>query len=335
MVGEASAFTKGKAFASKMFARPTIFWLVAEGTGVLFVVSYFTKLLFFLSLIALVASLAYRFYVVYKDIPAPFARPKNIFITGATSGIGEYLAYHYARAGAQTLYLTGRNTERLERVAAACRSQPGALSDLVVKGVEVDVTDAAAMRSKLEAADDATPLDCVYANAGVSASTLKDLKYEEMCRQTIDTNVTGIFNTIFPVRDRMKQRKHGQFVIIASIAGIASLPGNHPYAASKAAAISLGQGFRSELGPHGVGVTTICPGFVRSGMTQERQETMGLPFFMETEPAVDIIVRGVEENLDVVVFPFPTALGGWLLRALPFYLHDMVSKQISKIMYKA
>ncbi len=323
-----------KDIAMEVIARPSILSLVVEGAITLFIVKHLSNILFWGSVIALLPVLLYRIYTIVKRVPAPYANPKNILITGATSGIGEYIAYHYAKQGAEHIYITGRSTERLARVAAACKTQPGASPSLKVTPLELDVTDVEAMRTQLQAADAATPLDSVYVNAGVSASTLKDVKYEEMARQVIDINVVGILNTVFPLRDAFKERKRGQFVIIASIAGIASLPGNHPYAASKAAAISLGQGFRSELRKFGVGVTVICPGFVRSGMTQERQETMGLPFFMETEPAVQIIARAAAENFDVVSFPFPTALGGWILRVLPFYLHDKIGHYVSKFMYK-
>lgn len=280
-------------------------------------------------------NIAYNTYCILTNTPASkFLKPENIFITGASSGLGEYLAYHYAKIGAKNIYICGRSTAKLDPIATRCRE---IAQNCQVHCITGDVTNEQQIHDALIAADAATPLSLVIANAGVSESTLpSSIARKDRFRSVIDTNVQGVLNTIFPLLETFKNRKAGQYMIVASIAAIASLPGNNPYAASKAAALSIGQSFRQELAKYNVGVTTICPGFVRSAMTSERHEKLikgGLPMFMETEPAVKIMADGTAANLPVVVFPMMMGYAGWILRFIPFQFHDLISSIISSRMY--
>src|SRR5262249_28273736 len=151
-------------------------------------------------------------------------------ITGASSGIGEALALDYAAPGT-SLALSGRDAQRLQAVAEACRAK-GALVD----ASQGDVADREAMTARLTEFDDAHPTDLVIANAGVSIdkdnSSLDDFS---LVRKTFAVNVDGVFNTVEPLVGRLMMRRRGQIGIVSSLAGFIGLPYAASYNASKAA----------------------------------------------------------------------------------------------------
>jgi short-subunit dehydrogenase len=191
-------------------------------------------------------------------------RFSSIVITGASSGIGEALALDYAAPGV-ALALTGRDPQRLEAVAAACRGK-GAT---VVAGA-IDVVDREALALWLKAFDDAHPVDLILANAGVSIdkdnSSLDDFS---VIRQTLDVNVGGVLNTVEPLLPRLIDRKRGQIAIVSSLAGFIGLPYSASYNASKAAVRVWGESIRYVLKKDGIGVSVVCPGFVTTRLTAE------------------------------------------------------------------
>lgn len=229
---------------------------------------------------------------------------KSILITGASSGIGAALAELYAAPGV-VLFLSGRDATRLDTVAEACRAH-GA----TVHPHTVPVTDPAAMRQWIEQADDTAPLDLVIANAGISGGG-----EESADRAIFDVNVTGVLNTVHPALDRMLARKSGTIALVSSIAGNRGLPSAPAYSASKAAVLAYGEGLRGRHWGSGVTISVICPGFVRSRITDKNDFTM--PFFMEADRAAAIIQRGLARGDAKISFPWPMRLSGWLLRALP------------------
>lgn len=325
-------------FLGRLFSYPSNAWLSLQTFLILVIM---TQLSWFLSVAAAVICcilLLHRVFTIMTGKPSPFSSPKNVFITGGSSGIGEYLAYRYLREGAESIYITGRNQAKLDAVQTALNEMGKEFKTFKrAVSVRVDVIDKDAMRTTIESADDECGgLDVVIANAGLSASVLPDgLTREEMTRTVFDVNVTGVLNTVFPALDRMQPRKRGQLVLVASIAGIAALPGNNPYAATKAALISYGLALRQELARVSplLGVTVVNPGFVKSELTRSRYERVRLPFLMETDDACALVYNAICENLAVITFPLPTYIGGWLMRVVPFPLHNMVSSFISEWMY--
>jgi short-subunit dehydrogenase len=229
---------------------------------------------------------------------------KTVLITGASSGIGAALALAHARDGAR-LFICGRDPARLRETAEACRAR-GAEVDAQA----VDVADRAAMRAWIEAADDAAPLDLVIANAGLSGGDS-----EETARAIFDVNVTGVLNTIYPALDRMETRGAGQIAIVSSIAGNRGFPSAPAYSASKAAVLALAEGLRGQYAPRGIKINAICPGFVRSRITDKNDFPM--PYFMEADRAAQIIVKGLAANHAKISFPWQMRLMGWISRALP------------------
>ncbi|NNF17793.1 MAG: SDR family NAD(P)-dependent oxidoreductase [Gammaproteobacteria bacterium] len=245
--------------------------------------------------------------------------PKNIVITGASSGIGEALARAYAAPGV-TLHLAGRNADRLEAVADSVR-QKNANAQIKV----IDVADRDAMFAWIGAADDEAPLDLVIANAGIGLGKNDAPTLAELTERTFDTNVQGVFNTIHPALERMVPRRRGQVAIMSSVAGLLGMPGAAPYAASKAAVRSYGEGLRGAYHRHGVAINVICPGFVESGMTARNRFRM--PFLMDADKAAHKIVRGLARNKARIAFPWQTYSFIRLLQMLPVAWADRLLRR--------
>ena len=242
----------------------------------------------------------------------------NVLITGASSGIGEALALECAARGAKKLFLCGRNRERLDGVAAKCR-ELGA----TVRADMVDVADEEATRSWLESCEAEAPLELVFSNAGVATGR----ETSENVRRTFAINVGGGLNVVLPVIDIFRakpDRRRRQIVITASIAGYAPLPACPAYAGTKAAMKNWGLSLRGMLRKEGIRVNVVCPGFVRSRLTDKN--TCPMPFFMEADKAARIIVNRVERNVGLIAFPWPMRLGVWFLASLPWRMAEFVAR---------
>ncbi len=233
----------------------------------------------------------------------------SILITGASSGLGAALAEAYAAPGVR-LALGGRDAERLDAVAASCRSA-GAEVEVAV----VDVVDAEATARWVETADDRRALDLVIANAGISAGSRSTGESAEQVRRILSVNVDGMVSTVLPAIPRMVGRGRGQIAMMASLAGYRGLPGAPAYCASKAAVKVFGEALRGELAGKGVGVSVICPGYIDTPMTQRNRFPM--PFLMDAPSAARLIKRRLARNKARIAFPWPMAAAVWLLQALP------------------
>ncbi|MBI5119585.1 MAG: SDR family NAD(P)-dependent oxidoreductase [Rhodospirillales bacterium] len=243
--------------------------------------------------------------------------PRTILITGASSGLGAALALHYARPGI-ALYLSGRNPDRLEQVAADCRGR-GAKAERAV----LDVTDRMAMEAWILAVDAQKPIDLAIANAGISSGSHKgEEESSELMRAVFATNVDGVLNTILPLLPRMQERGRGQIAIMSSLAGFRGFGQSPAYCASKAAERVLGEGLRLKMQPHGVKVSVICPGFVRTPMTDRNKFRM--PFLMDARQAAQVIGLGLALDKGRISFPMPLAFAVWLLSFLPVGMSDIL-----------
>jgi len=237
--------------------------------------------------------------------------PKSILITGASSGIGEALALHYA-AEDVFLAICGRNEDRLESVAAACRAK-GALTEIAV----LDVSDCDNMRDWVQDMDDTHPLDLVIANAGISGGTGGVMNGEpvDQARRIFNVNIMGVVNTIEPALPRMIARGQGQIALISSLAGFRGFPSAPAYSASKGMVRFYGEALRGSIRGTGVQVNVVMPGFVKSRMTDANDFPM--PFLMEPGRAAEIIAKGLAANKGRIAFPLPLHLSAWFTSILP------------------
>jgi short-subunit dehydrogenase len=237
----------------------------------------------------------------------------KVFLTGASSGIGEELARLYAARGA-TLGLVARRGDFLDRLKSSLA--------VPTETYACDVRDAAAMRSAGAefSARHGTP-DLVIANAGVSYGNITTSEKDvEVFREILEINVIGMVNTFHPFAAAMRGRGAGTLAGIASVAGFRGLPGATAYSASKAAAISYLEGLRIEMRRRGVRVVTVCPGFIATPMTAKNPYPM--PFILEANDAARRIVRVLDSSKSFAVIPWQMAIAGRLLKLVPNAIFD-------------
>ncbi|NQU61426.1 MAG: SDR family NAD(P)-dependent oxidoreductase [Rhodospirillales bacterium] len=248
--------------------------------------------------------------------------PKAILITGASSGIGEALARNYAEPGL-FLALMGRNVKRLNAVAEACRSFGAeVMADIV------DVADRDAMARWIGKIDAVHPIDLVIANAGTSSGSGGRGENEAQARDIFAVNLAGVLNTVWPVIGPMRKRGRGQIAIISSVAAFRGLPGAPAYSASKSAVKTYGEALRGWLADDGIKVSVVCPGFVRTRMTDGNIYPM--PFIMDADKAARKIRNGLERNKACFGFPWPMYWAAWFLGCLPPGLTDRLYRLIPK-----
>lgn len=237
----------------------------------------------------------------------------RVVITGASSGIGEALAQHYAARGA-TLCLIARRQQELERLAGVL---PGPTFCY-----PLDVTDAEGL--KAAAADfiaKAGVPDLVIANAGISVGTLtQEAGDQRVFERVLAVNVVGLFNTFQPFIAPMCKAGRGSLAGIASVAGIRGLPGSGAYSASKAAAITYLEALRGEVRGSGLKVVTVLPGYIETPMTAHNPYPM--PFILPVEEAAQRIARVIDAGTSYAVVPWQMAIVAKLLRLLPNALFD-------------
>ena len=247
---------------------------------------------------------------------------KSILITGASSGIGTALAEALAAPDVR-LVLGGRAVDRLQAVAATCRSRG---AEVALESV--DVTDRAKTAAWIAESDRTRPLDLVIANAGISGGTLGGNENDAQTREIFAVNLDGVLNTVLPILPAMLQRGRGQIGIMSSLAGYRGYPGAPAYCGSKAAVRVWGEAMRGEVAARGVGISIIMPGYVKSPMTAVNDFPM--PFLMPAERAASIVKRGLEANRARIAFPFPTAFVAWFIGMLSPAITDPILARLPK-----
>ena len=227
------------------------------------------------------------------------AAPSHVLVTGASSGIGAALARRYAGPGVR-LTLLGRNRERLDAVALACRTRRAETAVAVC-----DVRDAGAMRTFIEAVDGQLPIAMVIANAGIGGEQViagTSGETAEIARAIFEINVVGVVNTIAPLLPRLVARGRGNIVIMSSLAAFVALPEAPAYSASKAAVRVYGEALRRLLAPRNVRVSVVCPGFVDTPMSASLPGPR--PILWGAERAADAIVAGLARGKNEICFPW-------------------------------
>jgi short-subunit dehydrogenase len=239
-----------------------------------------------------------------------------IFITGASSGIGQALAARYAQAGWR-LALVARRTEVLQAWVA---SQGLGSDRAAIFGADVADTEQIVAAGRRCIAECGLP-DVVVACAGISVGMDTAVRADlEVMRELFAINNIGLAATFHPFLAPMRERQRGTLVGVASVAAIRGLPGHGAYSASKAGVVAYCESLRVECRGSGVSVVTLLPGYVATPLTARNSYSM--PFLMEPEAFAERALRAIEAGTSYRVIPWPMGLLAKLLRLLPNRLYD-------------
>ena len=240
-----------------------------------------------------------------------------VFITGASSGIGQALALRFYQAGFD-LALVARRDEVVQIWAEAQSISPARLR---IYKADVADTDSIVTAGVQCIADQGLP-DVVIANAGISIGMDSGVRADiDVMQAVFATNNIGLAATFHPFIQAMAHRGSGILVGIGSVAGIRGIPGHGAYCASKAAVITYCESLRGEMRPSGVKVVTICPGYIDTPLTQQNRYSM--PFLMRPHSFADQAFRSITRGESYRVIPWQMAWVARLLRLLPNLLFDI------------
>jgi len=236
-------------------------------------------------------------------------------ITGASSGIGWWLAKTLASQQCK-VGLIARRKEKLDELAAEIRQAGGtaavAVADVAERQQTVDAIGV--VRNELG------PVDLLIANSGVARATpLEPLETEQVVHM-IRVNLFGVIHAIDAVLPEMLQRGRGHLAAMSSLGAYKGFPGESGYCASKAGINVYMEGLRIQVRRRGIAVTTICPGFVRTPMTQETPFPTPQPWLMEPDRAARLIIRAIRRRRKVYNFPWQTTLLTRFTRWLPDWI---------------
>jgi short-subunit dehydrogenase len=248
-----------------------------------------------------------------------FWKDKVVFLTGASSGIGEALALAMAKRGA-ILGLLARREELLIELAGKCVAVGGK-----ARYFAVDVVDAEAVSQAAEKLlNEFGRIDVLIANAGIGGNNALTGKLNpEAVAEVINVNLLGAVNAVSAVLPQMLENKSGQLVAISSLAGFRGLPKSAAYSASKAGMTAFFESVRLDVQAKGVAVTIIQPGFIKTPLTSGRRHKM--PFLMELEDSVPLFLNAIEKRKKFAAFPWQLAALVRAARFFPAWLYDRVA----------
>lgn len=239
-----------------------------------------------------------------------------VFITGASSGLGQALALRYWQAG-YALALVARRTDAIEAWATAHRIHP---DQYQIYRADVSVADSIVAAGQACLDRQGVPdvvLACAGISVGVDTAQRADLA---MMARTYAVNNVGTAATFHPFLAGMRARGSGTLVGIGSVNGIRGFPGHGANCPSKAALISYCECLRGELRGTGVQVVTLCPGYIDTPLTQGNRYTM--PFLMRPDEFAEQAFRAIGQGVSYRVIPWPMGVVAKGLRLLPNRLFD-------------
>lgn len=248
-------------------------------------------------------------------------RGKTAIITGGASGIGRAIAEQVAMRGG-TVILADLNADLAEETAAAIRAGGGD-----ARAARLDVRDLEAVsRLVRDTAEERGRLDFVFNNAGVAIGSEAHEHTPDAWHKVIDTNLYGVINGVAAAYPLMVEQGFGHIVNTASTAGLIPVPGEISYVTSKHGVVGLSLALRMEGALHGVKVSVVCPGFIRTPIYDnaeliklDREVLLSmLPRGTSPQKAAQVILEDVERNRAVIIPPRPARVLWWLNRLFPW-----------------
>lgn len=242
--------------------------------------------------------------------------PPLVYITGASSGIGQALALHYYQAG-YTLALVARRIQLMQEWAAEQNLDP---KRYALYAADIAVIDSACAAGRDCLNQQGLP-DIVIANAGISWGVDTSLREDlEVMQQVLAVNTMGLAASFQPFIEAMVQRGFGTLVGIASVAGIRGLPGHGAYCASKSATIAYCESLRGELITSGVQVITLLPGYVDTPLTQKNPYAM--PFLLSPQVFAQRAFKAINRKRSYVTIPWQMGFIAKIMRCIPNIVWD-------------
>jgi short-subunit dehydrogenase len=244
---------------------------------------------------------------------------KTVFLTGASSGIGEGLALALAKKGA-VLGLVARREELLRELTKNCEKAGG-----VARAYPADVTDPSAIQEAFQQfIHEFSTIDILIANAGIGGNDESTRNYDPpSVKKVVDVNLMGAVNAVHAVLPTMLEQGHGQLVAISSLAGFRGLPRSAAYSASKAGMTAFFESVRLDVQAKGVAVTIIQPGFIKTPLTAGRANKM--PFIMELDDAIPLFIKAIEKRKKFAAFPWQLATIVRAGKFMPAWMYDRIA----------
>ncbi|MBX7053393.1 MAG: SDR family NAD(P)-dependent oxidoreductase [Pyrinomonadaceae bacterium] len=244
---------------------------------------------------------------------------KRVFLTGASSGIGEGLAVALAKKGA-VIGLLARRRDMLDKLRLRCEKAGG-----TARVFACDVTDADAVAAAAEDfVHEFEHIDILIANAGIGGNNAETRDLQPLAvKKVIDINLLGAVNSVHAVLPGMLKRGNGHIVAISSLAGFRGLPKSAAYSASKAGMTALFESVRLDVKHQGVDVTIIQPGFIKTPLTSGREARM--PYLMELDDAIPHFIKAIEKRKRFAAFPWQLATVVRAGKFMPSWLYDRIA----------
>ena len=240
------------------------------------------------------------------------------WVTGAGAGIGRGIARRLADDGWRVA-VSARTARDLDSLVAEVPDR--------IAAFQLDVTDAHAADATGRAIEASLgPVDLAVLNAGSYFPTTAERFSVENFRRTVDLNLMGTVNCMGPIVPGMVARRSGHIAIMGSQTAFLGMPTAASYGATKAALNSMAEAFKPDFDRFGITITIINPGFVKTPLTAKN--TFPMPFLMELDEAVEIIVRGIEQKKFAINFPWRMTLSTKTLAALPGWAKFAITRRM-------
>jgi dehydrogenase/reductase SDR family protein 7B len=252
---------------------------------------------------------------------------QNVWITGASSGIGEALAREFASRGARVL-LSARNRGELERVAKSIGERASVLP--------LDLEDVGSLAEKAEAALALMGhIDVMVHNGGISQRSLAADTSLSVVERLMRVNFLGAVGLTLALLPSMRARRGGHFVVVTSLVGVFGTPLRSGYSASKHALHGYFDSLRAEHAKDGLGVTIVCPGFINTNVSKSALTADGSPQGsmdvatgdgMNAADCAREIVRGTAKRKTELYVGGKETLGVYVKRASPALFAKLIAR---------